>query len=325
LNVLVRYVSALKVDSIQPDMNKLTNRRRFLTRAGSLALGSFLTSRPAQAIEPFNRKGKPHFALGLVAYSFRDYLNSKDTSKRITLLDFIDFCADHGCDGAEITTYYFPPQFDNEYLLKLKRHAFLRGVEICGTAVGNNFVLPKGEKRDSEIALVKRWIDNSALMGAPHIRIFAGSKPRDMSVAEAKKLCMDAFEECTAYAGTKGVFLGLENHSGIATDADQLIEMVRAVNSPWFGISLDSGNFQADDPYAAFEQCAPYAVNVQVKVELQRRGKPKEPADFARLVGILRKANYQGYVSLEYEAEEDPYQAIPKWLNTVRSELRARS
>jgi sugar phosphate isomerase/epimerase len=307
-------------------MNSPFNRRQFLTTCGLAAVGvTFDGFNPLQAIEPFKRKGKPHFALGLVAYSFRDYFNSKESSKKISLFDFVDFCADHGCDGAEITTYYFPSDFDDKYLLKLKRHAFLRGVEICGTAVGNNFVVRPGNKRDEEIALVKKWVDHSALLGAPHIRIFAGDKPRDMVLAEAKKLCLDAFVECTEYAGAKGVFLGLENHSGIATDADDLIDMVRAVNSPWFGISLDSGNFQADDPYAAFEKCAPYAVNVQVKVELQRRGNDKEPSDFGKLFRILREANYQGYVSLEYEAKEDPYEAIPRWLDKLRSELSRAS
>src|SRR6185436_19292541 len=224
-------------------------------------------------------------------YSFRDSFNSKDASKRITLFDFVDFCADQGCDGAEITTYYFPPDVDDAYLVKLKRHAFLRGIELCGTAVGNNFALPKGNKRDTEIASVKKWVDRSALLGAPHIRIFAGPKPSDLTLAEASKLCIEAFEECADYAGRKGIFLGVENHSGIATDAEQLIDMVRAVKSPWLGISLDGGNFQADDPYAAFKQCAPYALNVQVKVALQRRGKDKEAADLARLVNILRDAN----------------------------------
>ena len=302
-------------------MNPTIKRRHFLKTSAAGVAAALTSVIPATAIEPLKRKGKPHFALGLVAYSFRDYFNNKDASKKITLFDFIDFCADHGCDGAELTTYYFPPNLDDDYLLRLKRHAFLRGVEICGTAVGNNFVLPKGEKRNEQIALVKKWVDHSALLGAPHIRIFAGTKPRDMSDADAKKLCIEGFEECVAYAGKKGVFLGLENHSGIATDAAQLIEMVQAVKSPWFGISIDSGNFQSDDPYAAFRQCAPYAVNAQVKVELQRRGKPKEAADFGRLIRILREANYQGYVSLEYEAQPDPYEAIPNWLAQIRKEL----
>ena len=58
-----------------------------------------------------------------------------------------------------------------------------------------------------------------------------------------------------------------------------------------------------------------------MKVELQRRGKSKEAADFGRLIRILREANYQGYVSLEYEAQPDPYEAIPNWLAQIRKEL----
>jgi len=304
-------------------MNRTNTRRHFIGVTCAALAGASLPLGSANAVESFKRKGKPRLSLGLVAYSFRDFFNSKDASKRITLFDFVDFCADQGCCGAEITTYYFPPNVDDDYLVKLKRHAFLRGIELCGTAVGNNFALPKGDKRDAEIASVKKWIDHTALLGAPHIRIFAGPKPQDLSLAEASKLCIAAFEECADYAGRKGIFLGVENHSGIATDAEQLIEMVRTVKSPWLGISLDSGNFQADDPYAAFKQCAPYALNVQVKVALQRRGKDKEAADLARLVNILHEANYQGYVSLEYEEKEDPYTEVPRWLGELKKLLAA--
>jgi hydroxypyruvate isomerase len=58
---------------------------------------------------------------------------------------------------------------------------------------------------------------------------------------------------------------------------------------------------------------------VQVKVEIRRRGQKKgEPADLARLAKILRDANYQGYVALEYEAPEDPWQAVPAWLKKMK-------
>ena len=71
------------------------------------------------------------------------------------------------------------------------------------------------------------------------------------------------------------------------------------------------GNFHPADPYAALARGAPYAVNVQVKVEIQARGQPKRPADLARLVQLVRDSGYQGYVALEYEAAEDPWAAVP--------------
>jgi hypothetical protein len=94
-----------------------------------------------------------------------------------------------------------------------------------------------------------------------------------------------------------------------------LLEIIRAVKSPWVGVNLDTGNFHGADPYAELAQCAPYAVNVQVKTEIKRAGaKDKEASDLPRLVKILRDANYQGWVVLEYEAKEDPWKAVPPLL-----------
>jgi sugar phosphate isomerase/epimerase len=303
-------------------MNTPSSRRQFLktaltggTALAALGLGSV---GPTFAIEPFKRRGAPRMPLSLAAYSFRDFFKPKDAGKRITLFDFIDYCADQGLPGSELTSYYFPEPLDDPLLLRIKRYAFLRGIQISGTAVGNNFALPKGEPRDEQIALVKKWVDRAALMGAPHIRVFAGSLG-SLSLSETKRLCIAGLEECAEYAGSKGIVLGLENHHGIVAEVKDMLDIVRAVKSPWFGVNLDTGNFYTDDPYADLAQCASYAVNVQVKVEIRRRGQKRgEPPDLARLARILRDANYQGWVALEYEAPEDPWQAVPVWLKKMK-------
>lgn len=309
-------------------MNIPLNRRRFLkatARTGLSLAGLGLLEMPgARAVEPLQRAGQPRLLLSLAAYSFRDTFDHKDPAKRITLFDFIDYCADHGCAGTELTSYYFPKEFDDDFLVKLKRHAFLRGVAISGSAVGNKFTLPKGPQRDEQIAMVKKWVDRCALFGGPHIRVFAGEGHKDLSPGEARKLSIEALEECGEYAGKRGIFLGLENHGGIVAEPADLLAIVQAVKSPWVGINLDTGNFHTDDPYADLAKCAPYAVNVQYKVEIHRRGaKQNEIADPARIVKILRDANYQGYVALEYEAKEDPWKAVPGWLDKLRAALAA--
>ena len=222
-----------------------------------------------------------------------------------------------------MTAYYFPTPLTNDYLIKLKRHAFLRGIDISGSAVGNNFALPKGDKRDEQVKMTKDWIDHAALLGAPHIRVFAGAKPKDLDDSGARKLCIEALEECSDYAGTKGIFLGLENHGGIVAEPSGLLEIVQTVKSPWLGVNLDTGNFQTDDPYADLVRCAPYAVNVQLKVEIHPRGGQKQLSDIPRLMKILRDAKYQGYVALEYEAAEDPWKAIPGWLDKMKAAIAA--
>jgi sugar phosphate isomerase/epimerase len=277
-------------------------------------------------MEPFRRVGPPRLLLSLAAYSFRQYFQDTsheregdvDVAKRIDLFRFVDYCAEQGITGAELTSYYFPKEISQEFLIKLRRHCFLRGVEVSGTAVGNTFTFPNGPKRDEQIKNVKTWIDHAALLGAPHIRVFAGNAPRGTSKDEAKKICLAALEECADYAGRHGIFLGIENHGGIVAEADDILDIVRDVRSPWVGINLDSGNFHTDDPYADFERCAPYAVNVQVKADMQRRGGRKEVADLGRYVKILRAANYQGYVALEYESAEDPWTAVPPLLKQLK-------
>ncbi len=311
-------------------MNSIS-RRHFLKLSGGASLagaawGLHCSHPPAGAAEAFTRTGKSRLQLSMAAYSFRQYFKDSshpretetDPTKRIDLFDFIDYCAEHGCAGTELTAYYFPKEANTDYFIRIKRHAFLRGIAISGTSVGNNFALPKGEQLDKQIADVKRWIDYAAVMGAPHIRVFAGSA-RGISDAEARKMCSGALEECCDYAGTKGIFLGLENHGGIVAEPEGLLEIVRAVKSPWIGINLDTGNFHTEDPYTDLGKIAPYAVNVQLKVEIKRKGqKENEPADLPRVVKILRDANYQGFVALEYEAKPDPWEAVPPVLKQMK-------
>lgn len=232
---------------------------------------------------------------------------------------FVDYCAEQGCRGAELTSYYFPPNVTDEQLAQVRRHAHLRGITVTGTAVGNDFCHPPGAERDRQLALVKDWIAKAAIMGAPHIRVFAGDA-HGQSLGDAKKRCIEALEECAELAGRRGIMLGIENHGGIVAEADDLIDIVRTVQSPWVGINLDTGNFHTDDPYADLARCAPWAVNVQFKGRISRRGQKPEPADFGRTFQLLRDAKYQGWVVLEYEFEEDPWVLVPRLLAQMREQ-----
>ena len=305
---------------------KSLGRRQFLAATAVLAATPAL-----HALDPFPRRGPSRLNLSLAAYSFRDHFKDqpngspgkKSAERPLDLPGFVDFCAAHGCAGTELTAYYFPADVGTEFLLGLRRHAFLRGVGISGTAIGNTFTHPRGEKRDREIAAAKRWITHAQVLGAPHIRVFAGNL-EGQTEAVARRHCIEALEECAEAAGRAGVFLGIENHGGIVAEADQLLSIIRDVRSPWVGINLDSGNFHSADPYADIARCAPFAVNVQVKVEIRRKDAGAEPTDLPRLVKILRASGYQGWVALEYESAPDPFEAVPRHLRELAPLLAAR-
>ncbi len=276
-----------------------------------------MAGRPAQAIEPIKRSGPPRLKLSIAGYSYRKLLTAKE--KPMTLDDFIEKGAELGLDAVEPTSYYFKDT-SPKYLRHLRSKAFRLGLDISGTAVGNDFGHPPGPKRDQQIAHVKKWIEHAEILGAPVIRIFAGHAKKGQTPDEAHKLMVEGIEACCAYAGEHGIYLALENHGGPTVTAEAMLKIVKDVQSPWFGVNLDTGNFRSADPYADMAAVAPYALNVQVKVELRVAGKA-EPSDYKRIVKILRDAGYRGYLALEYEAREDPLSAIPRHVAALREAI----
>ena len=312
----------------QPEAATSGDGQPSLSRRGMLlATAAAAMAGAATAAEPIERSLPPRFQLGLAAYGFRRFFpwmkgkpqQPADESRALSIASFLDLAADLGCDGGELTAYFFDPATTDADLLALRRQAFLRGLAISGTAVGNRFTRPAGAELDAEIADVKRWIDRTALLGSSHLRVFAGSPTKGFSDEQAFRQCVESLEACCDYAGSRGVMLGLENHGGIVATADGLLAVVNAVQSPWLGVNLDTGNFRTADPYAELARCGPFAVNVQYKVEVQRSPEgPKEPADLPRVIAILKDAGYRGFLTLEYEAEEDPFHAVPRHLDQLR-------
>lgn len=311
----------------------MANRRTFLkasTALGSAALtglrwdaahGAHVPHLPMRGIDPIARNGKPMFKYSLAAYSYRSLLQGKDAE--MDLKGFIDDCAALNLQGTELTSYYFPEAVTPVYLRQLKRHCFRLGLDVSGTAVGNDFGFPEGEERRRQIESVKRWITYAEILGAPVIRIFAGNKKEGTTDAQSHSLMVSAIEECCEFAGQHGIHLALENHGGPTATAAGLMKFVRDVKSPWFGVNLDSGNFHSDDVYRELAEVAPYALNVQVKVSVSGPDGKKVPTDFRRLAGILKEAHYRGYVVLEFEEEGDPRAECRKYVEAMRTTFEA--
>ena len=157
-------------------------------------------------------------------------------------------------------------------------------------------------------------------MGAPTIRIFAGNVQKGTTEAQARQWTIDAIRECCDYAGRKGIILALENHGGIVSTAAQLVSIVREIDSEWFGVTWDSGNVRGADPYGELTAIAPYAVTAQIKAKIAGK-----PADLPRVVKILSDINYRGWLALEYEEEEEPKVAVPRYLGELKRLIAAPS
>ncbi len=291
-------------------------RRQFLSAAAATAI---LPTALSKAIDPFKRSKPGKLRLSLAAYSMRKYLAPKpDEEHRIDLLGFVDFCKEQGIDGTELTSYYFPQEVTDDYLFNLRRHCHLMGMTISGGAIRNDFCSSDPKKVAADIAHTKKWIDYYAAIGAPAIRIFAGKEQKGEPIKKTLRRCARNCEKACKYAESRGIMLALENHGGVTAKAEDLLEIVKQVESPAFGVNFDSGNFRSTDaPYAELKMIAPYAVNAQIKVEIHQ-GEKNVPTDLERVTGILQNAGYSGWVALEYEASPEPYEAIPAWLDKLK-------
>jgi sugar phosphate isomerase/epimerase len=294
-------------------MHPLSRRRFLAASAASLALPTAAT-----AIDPIRRTGQAPLRLSVAAYSYRQYLDLKKPKQpAMTLDDFIDKAAACACDGVELTQYYFP-ETAPAYLARLKARCTRLGLDVSGTAVRNDFCTADPAKLAADLKSVKEWTEHTARLGGKTMRVFAGNTPRGDTEERARARCIAALQEACEHAARYGVYLALENHGGITSTPEQLLAIVAAVKSDFFGVNLDGGNFHTADPYADFGKVAPYAVTVQIKTEVQPGGGPKQPADLKRQVALLRQANYRGYVVLEHEAAEDPLAAVPRHLAELR-------
>jgi len=106
-------------------------------RTGALAAAGALSSTPlfggaAPAREPFARQGPPSIKVSCCAYSLRRYLSGKNPP--MTMDDFLVWAAELDLDGVELTSYYFPPDADAAYFNRLKRRAFLLGLDVYAPA-----------------------------------------------------------------------------------------------------------------------------------------------------------------------------------------------
>ncbi|MCC9640970.1 sugar phosphate isomerase/epimerase [Rhodopirellula sp. JC740] len=336
--------SAVSVPSVAgrtQGLSSSASRREWLKFAvGASAVSLGAARLPALGRPPIPRSGPPRFRIGIAGYSLRPfyrYMKGKqqkhrsvpdgvsfrrDVSDGLTQIDFLDYCVAMGVEAAELTAYFMTPEADGfpseASMLELRRQAFLRGIEISGTAIGNNFTVGKGERYDQEVADAMRWIDLASTLGAPHIRFFAGTAAQLAKSPARMDEAIEAVQRCADHAAKRGVFLGVENHGRLT--ADQMLEIMDRIDSPWVGINLDTGNFESDHPYEDLQACVPFAVNVQVKPFTKSPSGERSPADYDRVGKILRDAGYQGYVVLEYE-DDDAFDAVPEHLAKLRAGL----
>lgn len=308
------------------------DRRNFAKQLsfGALAIsaGKVLAdeSAPAEQSEAATRRNP----IAVSTYSFWRF---KDDSK-LTIEKCIDEAARLGFDAVEILQI----QMEDEnpgHLQRLKQRAFVNGLDLCGLSTHQGFLSPDENVRQENIDHTIRSIELAYQLGIPTMRVNTGrwgtSKDFDELMAnrgieprlpgysdeDAFGWVIDAFEKCLPTAEKCGVTLGLENHWGLGRTPEGVLRIVNAIDSPWLQCTLDTGNF-LEDPYDRLEQMAPQSVFVQAKTYYGGGIWYELDLDYKRIADMLHRHNYRGYISLEFEGNEDYRTAIPKSLELLK-------
>lgn len=313
----------------------MMDRRTFLLTGAATAAGTALMGcTPKEKNAPssnLNQNFRPN-PIGVSTYSFWQFNGPPESMP-------IETCIDHaaamGFDGIELLLVQMTSE-ENSYLQGLKRRAFLSGLDLMGFSTHQGFLNPDKAFRDENIKKTIHQIELAYKLGIPTMRLNTGrwgtSKSFDhlmenRGIEPAIKgyteedgyvWVIDSITQCLAKAEECGVILGLENHWGLGRTAEGVRRIVDQINSPWLRVTLDTGNF-LEEPYGQLADLAPETILVQAKTYYGGGKWYTLDLDYPRIGEIMRKNNYKGYISLEFEGNEDPMTAIPKSMKVLRN------
>jgi L-ribulose-5-phosphate 3-epimerase len=298
------------------------DRRHFLGAAAGLALapGNRAADPPAKKIR--NR-------IGISTYSFWQFKN-----KDLRDIDrCIDLAAEMGFDGVELLHRQMTDESDAA-LQKIKRRAFLNGLDLMGFSIHQGFLYPSEDERKKNVEHTIHCIELAYKLGIPTMRVNTGTWRTSKNFDELMKnrgieppikgytdedgfgWVTDAFTACLKTAEKCGVTMGLENHWGLGRTPEGVMRIVDKINSPWLQVTMDTGNL-LEDPYDKLEKLAPKTALVQAKTYYGGGLWYTLELDNERIAKMLHKHNYSGYISLEFEGKEDPLTAVPKSLELL--------
>jgi len=206
----------------------------------------------------------------------------------------------------------------------IRKKAAAHGLRVAnlGTYPGQK-LLENGH--DAEMQEMTWAIDNAVALGARSIRVHPGSG-EDPGIIPS---LVPFFTESARYAAGKRIFLGMENHAGsIAGNPDAVMKLVRAVNSPWFGILYEPANLMHGkvDYKAAYRAFKGSIVHIHLKdgrwvggrYELTMLG--EGDVDCAWVISTMEADGYTGHYALEFEIEGGiPIaEGLPKWFTYAK-------
>lgn len=228
-----------------------------------------------------------------------------------------------------VNTFYFGKVKNQSYIKELKKIADKEGVssQIIMCDSEGDLGDPDSMKRKKAVENHFKWVGMARYLGCHSIRVNAESRG---SYKEQMKLAADGIRQLCEFAAPYDINILVENHGGLSSNAQWLMEVMERVDHPNAGTLPDFGNFNISednfyDRYKGVRELMPRAKAVSAKsYDFDERGN-ETTIDYIRMLKIVQEAEYSGYIGIEYEgnrlSEEEGILATKELLERAGNRL----
>ena len=233
-------------------------------------------------------------------------------SKKIDHLDFISLAkTEFGISAVEyVNSFFFEKAKDRKYLNKMKSRANDHNVRSLLIMCDNegNLGDPDKNKRYKAVENHYKWAEAAAFLGCHSIRVNARSDDK-LSYDYQLDLAADGLSRLVDFCSDLEINAIVENHGGLSSNGAWLSALMKKIDHPRVGTLPDFGNFMIQDNewydrYKGVEELMPFAKAVSAKSHEFDLNGNEVRTDYNKMMEIVLKAGYNGYVGIEYEGDK---------------------
>lgn len=229
----------------------------------------------------------------------------------ISILSLPEIAAELGINQVEICQAHLAST-DPEYLAEVGAALEAAGIRVVNVPIDvGNLAEPSAEQRSAEIAQILPWIDAANALGSPAVRVNTGQSA-GMNQGEALRTVAHGYTRLAAYCAERGMTVLLENHGGLSSTPEAIIELLALVDAANFRLCPDFGNFAPELREEGLRAMLPYAAMVHAKMMDFDEGGAHPAFDLDRCLNLVVESRYSGPISIEFEGKGDPYQAVQR-------------